>query len=157
MQLFLIPVGFILLILGWPFSGMLVVNVADGLAFGFIVYSAYDCLQKLKICDMEYIEFSEHLLSEHFSNSSDSFAKELRRSDDDSEIESTQSTFYFKGCTKQADKEIVLASFHSEQDQRQSLSDRSSYKLQETRGRGLTMGSSSRFGTLVVRASTQMS
>lgn len=112
----MIPVGFFLLIFNMPFVGMLVVNFADGLAFGFIVYSAYDCLQKLKICDMEYIEFSEHLLSEHFSNSSDSFGKELRKSDDDSEIESTQATFYFKGCTKQADKEIVLASFHSEQD-----------------------------------------
>lgn len=116
MMLFLIPAGFILLILGRPFIGMLVVNVADGLAFGFIVYSAYDCLQKLNICDMEYIEISEHLLSDHFSNSSDSFGKILRRSDDDSEIESTQKSFYFKGCTKQADKEIVFDSFHSEKD-----------------------------------------
>jgi hypothetical protein len=42
MQLTMIPVGFFLLIFNMPFVGMLVVNVADGLAFGFIVYSAYD-------------------------------------------------------------------------------------------------------------------
>lgn len=108
----MIPVGFFLIIFNMTFVGMLVVNVADGLAFGYIVYSAYDCLQKLKICDMEYIEFSEHLLCENFSSSSDSFCKELLKNDDFSEIESTKATFYFKGCTKQTDKEIVLASSH---------------------------------------------
>jgi hypothetical protein len=37
-----------------------VVNSADGLAFGFIVYSAADCLKKLKFSDsIKYLEFSE--------------------------------------------------------------------------------------------------
>lgn len=56
----MIPIGFILLLRGFSFIGMLVVNSADGLAFGFIIYSAVDCLKKLKFCDsIKYLEFSE--------------------------------------------------------------------------------------------------
>jgi len=56
----MIPIGFMLLLKDFSFIGMLVVNSADGLAFGFIVYSAVDCLKKLKFCDrVKYLEFSE--------------------------------------------------------------------------------------------------
>jgi hypothetical protein len=42
---------------------------------------------------------------------------------------------------KQADKEIPFASFHSEHDERKSLSGHSSSKLKEISGRDLVMGS----------------